>query len=423
MRRPRPIPTRIAERRRNRETLACAILARVTEMANEAATWQTDCTQLRDNLDAYFHQSVTQGSAVGGFAEAGNTLRAAVPKLVSLGHDVEVMVPISSVIRQLGLQLDRIVPRIEHQLGRGVMLTIEQAGTADIVFASGPDCLVTLADHATLNIPVVLTISNQRTDFSLNASFAIQTLDPFHRQFQIILTRGAHICPPADLEPALLEPLLNRIDSELKRIDGRIIDTGALPDFGSQFPDPYAARLGSHVRLHFALARRNRREVAPLGDLPAWADTGIKVVPETLHSILRDKVSRSGFTITGISHPALNVADVHAFKEIKYTKRILKTDFGVRIRVAAMVRCLIRVTANRNLSIRYRSTDIHPDIDIVPRMVGSLFVGAEVIAERLVDGFIRDVSGEELVQLPSSRRTEVAVTSEGLTLHLKKSFG
>ena len=332
------------------------------------------------------------------------------------------MVPITSIVEQIGLQLDQIVPRIEHQLGRGVFLTIEQDGQADIVYSSGPDCLVTLPDHATLNIPVLLSIGEQETRFNLNVSFAIRTLDPFHRQFEIFVSRKAHICPSVDVDIALLGPLLSAVDTELQKFDGRVVDTGALPDLGSVAPDPYAGRIGNLTRLHFALSRRSRRPVARLAALPGWSDTGIKVVPEPLYNLLRAQVARTGFTVTGISHPQENIVNVGATREIKYTKRILKIDFGVRIRVSATLRCLISVSPNRNMLIRYRSTQPNIDIDIVPRVVGSLFSAAEKIAERLARGFIDSIEGEEFVQLPSSRRTEISVTAGGLRLFLKRTF-
>lgn len=423
MRRPTPITVRIDDRRTGRNELAAAILRRVSKLKLDAETWRDDCHNMRDVTTGYEAEALEQGAASGGFAVAGVVLRGTLPKLVSLGHDVEVVVPVTSIVQQLGLQLDKIVPRIEHQLGGGVFLTIEQDGQAEIVFTSGPDCLVTLPDHATLNIPVVLRIGDQETGFTLNVSFAIRTLDPFHRQFQIFVSRKAHICPSVHIEAALLEPLLAGVDKELQKFDGRIVDVGALPDLGATTPDPYAGRIGNLTRLHFSLSRRSRRPVAPLAALPSWADTGIKIVPEPLYDLLRTQVASTGFSVTGISHPQENVIDVGAFREIKYTKRILKIDFGVRIRIRATLRCMITVSPSRNMQIRYRSIRISPDIDIVPKVVGSLFFVAEEIAERLAREFIDGVEGEQFIQLPSSRRTEISVTSGGLRVFLKRSFG
>lgn len=420
MRRPIPIAARIESRRNE---LADAILLRVSELKSDAEAWRDDCRDLRDVTTGYEADALEQGSASGGFAAAGETLRTSLPKLVSLGHDVEAVVPVTSIVKQLGLQLDQIVPRIEHQLGRGVFLTIQQDGQAEIVYASGPDCLVTLPDHATLNIPVVLSISDQETRFNLNVSFGIRTLDPFHRQFQILVSRKAHICPRVDIDAALLGPLLTAVDTELQKFDGRTVDVGALPDLGSVAPDPYAGRIGNLTRLHFSLSRRSRRPVAPLTALPSWADTGIKVVPEPLYDLLRAQVAGTGFQITGISHPQDNVIDVGAFREIKYTKRILKTDFGVRVRVNATLRCLVSVSPNKNMRIGYRSTSINTDVDILPFPPGLLAKAAEELAQRLIREFIDGVEGEEFIELPSSRRTEISVTSGGLRLFLKRSFG
>lgn len=423
MRRPAPVATRIETRRSRRNELSDAILARIAEIKTDAQEWRGDCLVLRDAVTGYEANCLEQGAANGGFAVAGTTFRTSLPKLVALGHDVEVVVPADRIVKQLGLQLDQIVPRIEHQLGGGVFLTIEQDGPAEIVYLTGPDCLVTLPDHATLHIPIVLTVVDQQTRFNLNVSFAIRTLDPFHKQFQLFLSRRAHICPPIDIDSVLLEPLLSAVDTELQKFDGRIVDVGALPALGSTLPDPYAGRIGKLTRLHFALSRRPRKPIAPLTALPSWADTGIKVVPETLYDLLREQVASTGFTITGISHPQENVVDVGAFREIKYTKRILKTDFGVRVRVRATLRCLISISPKKNIQIRYRSTRIDPDIDILPFAPSILEIVAEEIAERLVKEFIDDVEGEHFIQLPSSRRIEISVTSEGLRLFLKRSFG
>lgn len=423
MRRPIPIAARIETRRNHRSEQAEAILLCVSELKTDAEAWRDDCQNIRDVTTGYEADAHVQGSANGGFAAAGLSLRTSLPKLVSLGHDIEVVVPVSSIVQQLGLRLDQIVPRIEHQLGRGVFLTIEQDGQANLVYASGPECLVTLPDHATLNIPIVLKISEQETRFNLNVSFAIRTLDPFHRQFQIFVSRKAHICPPADIDAALLEPLLSAVDMELQRFDSRIVDVGALPDLGSVAPDPYAGRIGNLTRLHFSLSRRSRRPVAPLAALPSWADIGIKVVPEPLYDLLRAQVAGTGFRITGISHPQENVIDVGAFREIRYTKRILKIDFGVRVRVNATLRCLVSVSPSRNMRIGYRSTSIKTDVDILPFPPGLLAKAAEELAQRLIRDFIDGVEGEEFIQLPSSRRTEISVTSGGLRLFLKRSFG
>jgi hypothetical protein len=403
-----------------RNELIEQILQSAGERATETRDWAGECEVLNRGWSDEATAAQQRGGASGAYATATQQLRVSLPKLARLGHEVEVVLRPDRVIQRLGLDLDRLFAPIRHQLSPGVFLLLEQHGRAVLRYESGPDCLVAAPGHMAVSVPIRLTAAGEVLDFSGNVTFAIRTVDPSFRYYQLIATRRAHLCGAEGLNRVLAEVVVDRFNQAMAQLDGRPLDVGSIPNMGVGSPDPYAGMFGVLIRLHYGLHPRPREPVSPITVLPDWADTGVKFSPASMRKIIEDKVADAGFRGPRIEHPAVNVIDVHCSRTDFAGIRVLKIDFGVRVTLFAHCRCQLRITPTRNLEAVFHVVHLRSEVEVQP-FDPSLGIVNELI-EELVDhlaGAIRPLFSEtQVFPLPANLRAEVSGTGEGVVVLL-----
>lgn len=410
-------------RRDRRRELVELILARTRDCAVATQDWSRDSLALRDTLRAEKQLANHRGGAHGGFTAAAVELRSALPKLIALGHDVEVVVLAGTVLKQLGVDLDLLFPPLEHQLPFGLTVRIEQRARAELVFTSGPDCLVAWPGHMAISIPLRLTLPSRVLEVQANAAVALRTVEPFYRYYEIKVVRRTHLCPEDVVEPYIEHRIAQAIDTALSRMVEGPLETGTIPNVGLGTPDPYAGLLGPATRLHYNLRKRSRRFVAPAPEPPDWADTTIKFAPDIVLGLIQRRVAQTGFSIERVDYVTTNVIDIHCVKREFFGERIVKIDWGVEVTIRAIARCQLQISLRRNLEASFRTIGKKIDVDVKPGIIGwvvELLTGRAIdLAETIVAGFLPAMSGRETIPLPYNSRAEVVGTAERVLLHLQ----
>lgn len=383
--------------------------------ASRASAFSTETKSTRTDLELL-------GRPNASLSEAHAPLRNALAGLLSLSHGIELVTRESTVLQRAGIDLAKLFEPKEINYGIGNRLRAEQHGPARLVHAHEQPCLVADTGHLCIDIPLKIEKFGVLHWPHLNVTLAIDTIPGPNDAFQRILTRGAHFCPLDGLEDALAQLLIDEIRPELAAISGRV-PLPRLPELPIGKIDLWAGTFGELVRVHGRAGRRSRRRVPPLSALRNWADTGIKIVPDLIVSIVQREVAKTGAGIVGgPRYVSASAFDMSARMEMSGSRRVGCKRFGYRVRIDFTIRTQLRIDAvGSRTTLVIDSFDVARDVDVTiePRVIDWLLDELVRLGERWLEKRLPSLTHTQRIDLPMARRAAVEISANGYILEMQ----
>lgn len=392
---------------------------RINERVMETHSLASRIGVLSGDIEHIESDLITQGNAVGGYSVNADEFDASLRKLVSLGHDIEVVLREKTWLTRAGIDLVKLFDPIEQNLKLGLGFRLEQDGPARIIHSAENNCLFAQAGGAAVDIPIKLTRPGAVEQGRINANLGLRNPSGRRDRFERFISRGTHACPPGTFTRTVRLAISEHVGSIVSKSAGPLpmIDLPQLP-IGQ--PAYYAGRFGDLISLPATVRKRPRFAVLPLSSLPDWADAALKLVPITIVRYIEDRIRQAGADPQGgFFVSSKNSFDINARKIENHTRRIGCVDFGIVVTVDLKLRCQLQIDSENNLIVTVRDIDRRFDVKIEPRFIGWLFDEFMNVAERIAEAILRIVNISEPYKLSGIKRAEIEINQDRFVLYLK----
>lgn len=396
---------------------ASQVYMQLSQRADEVSALSEKAALVMDHAVTIVGRATALGQANKGLSAAHGPFRQALNRCTAITHDIEIVRREARVLSDARIDLERIFESREIDYGLANGIRVEQSGTAAVRHTHGEPCLVTEDGHVTLNVPVRVDDFGQVFETHVNASMGLTQIRGRSERLSTSVTRGAHFCPAGGVSSEFQVLVRKEIAKVLEGFE-RPVNLPKLPDLGFGEVEYFAPMFGRLVRVYGTVRRRDRNAVAPVGALPRWADTGIKIIPELVIANIKSEISRHNLRFTGGPwYRGTNAFDIGAQLYFRYRRRIGIISYGADVYGDVVIRTHVRIE-NRNILV-IDSWDIDRRIRVKLKPdLGWLMDWLEKEMEKRIDRKLPKLRRKQRFPLFSARRAEVRVSRRRFMIYL-----